>query len=169
MEHLPGLIPGLTLEALSPVYRTEPQGVKDQPWFANQVARLRAPVPSWESLRRLGGSSPLAAGEVFAAEIQARELMRALLDLESRLGREREMSAKAWGPRLIDLDLLLFDGVACRHPDLILPHPRLLERAFVLAPLLDIDPDLILPDGTSVRKALERLDYRLENGTIWQS
>ncbi len=68
----------------------------------------------------------------------ARELLAACQQLEARLGRVR---AERWGPRVVDLDVLWIDGVQLTEPDLIVPHPRLHERAFALRPLLDLAPD----------------------------
>lgn len=67
--------------------------------------------------------------------------------VEQMLGRTREVH---WGPRTIDIDILLFDGAAYADPNLTIPHPRMTERAFVLLPLLDVLPDPVLPDGTRV-------------------
>ena len=102
---------------VSPFYRTEPVGKKDQGWFVNAVAAL-------ETLR-----SPS-------------ELLDFILAVEKELGRERK---EKWGPRVIDLDILLFGDRVVQTEDLIVPHPRLHERRFVLAPLNDIAPDLRHP------------------------
>jgi 2-amino-4-hydroxy-6-hydroxymethyldihydropteridine diphosphokinase len=87
---------------------------------------------------------------------------RALLDralaVERTLGRDRSREQR-WGPRSIDIDLLAYDDVALDEPGLTLPHPRLLERAFVLVPLAEIVPDRIVA-GVRVRDALARLDTR---------
>lgn len=139
------LLPGLRPGKYSPVYHTEPQGLKDQPWFANQVAQLCCP-----------------------AEQDPAALLHTLLDLETRLGRQRAANTLRNAPRLIDIDLLLLGDMVRTGPDPILPHPRLHERAFVLAPLLDIAPDLILPDGRLAREALRALTYRLEGRNIYQ-
>ena len=140
---LPGVRPG----KCSPVYFTEPQGLKDQPWFVNQVVQLHCPA----------GRDPAA-------------LLRDLLDLETRLGRERAADTPRNAPRIIDIDLLLLGGIirGRPEPDPILPHPRLHERAFVLAPLLDIAPDLVLPGGRLVREVLRALPHRIEGRRIYQ-
>jgi len=135
-------LPRIKLGECSPVYRSNPQGVRDQPWFANQVARLYC-SPDWT----------------------AQELLRTLLAIEADLGRVRVYSK---GPRLIDLDLLLFDAQRMHTPGLILPHPRMECRAFVLVPLLDIAPDLMFPDGRAVSDVLGRLSYTLTERTILQ-
>lgn len=137
-------LPGLTLDALSSVYKTEPQTVREQPFFFNRVAALRC-----------------------TNAIQPLDLLDALLRIEEELGRDRR-GAIRFGPRTMDLDLLLFGNKSMTSRRLILPHPRMLERAFVLVPLADIAPDLPLPTGGTVRKALEKLAYSLEDGVILQ-
>ena len=75
--------------------------------------------------------------------------------MEGQAGRERTIP---WGPRTLDLDLLWCDGVTCAAPELTLPHPRLLERQFVLAPLAEIAPDLRLPNGRTAAQAADPSD-----------
>lgn len=134
----------ITLEAMSSTYLTEPQGpVKDQPLFLNQVAWYKVDKEIW---------SP----EGF---------LSALLAIEDQMARER---GEQGGPRIIDLDLLLFGDLVQTTGFLDVPHPRMLERAFVLVPLLEIAPDLILPDGSSARSALEKIEYSFEDGRITQ-
>jgi 2-amino-4-hydroxy-6-hydroxymethyldihydropteridine diphosphokinase len=77
-------------------------------------------------------------------------LLERLLDVERGLGRDRAHEER-WGPRTIDLDLLLYADEEIDEPGLAVPHPRLAERAFVLEPLLDLDPELRLPDGRRLR------------------
>jgi 2-amino-4-hydroxy-6-hydroxymethyldihydropteridine pyrophosphokinase len=72
------------------------------------------------------------------------------------------------GPRLIDLDLLLFGNARMNTERLVLPHPRMLDRAFVLAPLAEIAPDLLLPSGLTVREALSCLGYSIRGRRIYQ-
>ena len=136
-------LPDARLLAVSPVYRTEPQGRKDQPWFYNQVAHL-------------------ACGLRWSAPA----LLEALLAIETALGRKR--SGKALAPRCIDLDLLLFGTELCKNKQLCLPHPRMFERAFVLVPLRDIAPDLAFPDGRSLQNCLAALSYRIQADCIYQ-
>ncbi|TVQ97740.1 MAG: 2-amino-4-hydroxy-6-hydroxymethyldihydropteridine diphosphokinase [Desulfovibrionales bacterium] len=131
------------LTACSPVYYTEPQDVRNQPWFANQVVLLDC---------RTVWTAP--------------DLLQALLGIESQMGRIRGQSK---GPRIIDLDLLLFGTQHHASRDLILPHPRIQDRAFVLIPLLDIAPYLSLPDGTNLSKALERLSFHVHDRRIEQA
>lgn len=111
---------GLRLVASSRVWETDPVGgPDDQPPYLNAVIRVTTDRDPYEVLA--------AAGEV-----------------ESELGRTREVR---WGPRTIDVDVLLIDDLVLDDPVLTLPHPRLAERAFVVLPLLDIDPDPVLPTG----------------------
>jgi 2-amino-4-hydroxy-6-hydroxymethyldihydropteridine diphosphokinase len=126
----------------SSVYYTEPQGVKDQPWFANQVLQVYC-GRQWSPLR----------------------LLRTMLWIEDILGRVRDL---VWGARSIDLDLLLFEGQSVNWQDLTLPHPRLEQRAFVLVPLAEIAPGLKLSQDRSPAQVLQSLSYRLQGNRIWQ-
>ena len=138
-------VPGVRVTAASSLYSTEPQGRKDQPWFLNQVVRLDCPD-----------------------DMSAVSLLDAMLEKESAMGRVR-VEGDHFGPRVIDMDLLLFGSETQRVGDhLILPHPRMTERAFVLIPLLEIAPDLVMPDGRSVKSLLEKLPCRLEGSSIFQ-
>lgn len=134
---------GVEVTAASPVYSTEPQEDANQPWFLNQVLKL-ALAARW---------SPAA-------------LVAALLEVETAMGRVRD-PARRFGPRAIDLDLLLFGEERCAGADCTVPHPRLLRRAFVLVPLLDVAPDISL-DGEPLASALGRLDFRLCGNQIFQ-
>jgi 2-amino-4-hydroxy-6-hydroxymethyldihydropteridine diphosphokinase len=120
---------GVEIVACSPLYRTPPWGPVEQDWFLNACAHLRT------------DRAPL-------------DLMRLCLALERAMGRERLVR---WGPRLIDVDLLAYDDVAIDAPDLVLPHPRLFERAFVLVPLVDIAPDFAI-GGVRAADVLKTLD-----------
>lgn len=133
---------GITASGL---YRTEPQGDPDQPWFFNQVGCLAC--------------SP---------DMRPEELLHILQGIESRLGRVRD-SARRFGPRSIDLDLLLFDSVVLSTAELILPHPRMRERAFVLVPLLDLEPELHFPDGTKAAEVLAGLNYTVTGNAVYQT
>jgi 2-amino-4-hydroxy-6-hydroxymethyldihydropteridine diphosphokinase len=106
------------LIAASSIYRTSPVGVTDQPEFRNAVAIIDAQ-----------GRTP-------------REVLDSLHELEARAGRVRDVR---WGPRTLDLDLIIADDVISDDPACTLPHPRAHERAFVLLPWLEIDPDAYLP------------------------
>jgi 2-amino-4-hydroxy-6-hydroxymethyldihydropteridine diphosphokinase len=101
----------------SSLYRTAPVGIIDQPEFINAVALLET-------------------------TLMPQALLRELLDIERRFGRQR---AEKYGPRTLDLDLLLYDDQFLDLPELTLPHPRLHLRAFVLLPLAELAPDLRLP------------------------
>ena len=114
--------PGLQL-CWSPLFRTEPVGgPPDQPPYLNAALLAR-----W-------------SGAIDAAAIDPLELLQALQRIEARFGRQRQVR---WGARTLDLDLLWCGGCGIQSPELCLPHPRLLERSFVLAPLAAIDPRLI--------------------------
>jgi 2-amino-4-hydroxy-6-hydroxymethyldihydropteridine diphosphokinase len=121
------------LEELGPVRassfrETDPVGVTDQPKFLNAAAELET-------------------------DLRPRELLERLLEIERELGRDRA-TERRWGPRVIDLDLLLFGEEAIDEPGLTVPHPRLAERRFVLEPLRELNEDFTLPDGTRVRDLL---------------
>lgn len=112
-------------------YRTPPWGVTDQPPFINAVAAV---------------ATSLAPHDLFARA----------MDIERALGRDRGKERR-WGPRMIDLDLLAYDDLTLADADLILPHPRLFQRAFVLVPLAEIAPESVIA-GIRVRDALERVE-----------
>jgi 2-amino-4-hydroxy-6-hydroxymethyldihydropteridine diphosphokinase len=120
--------PGIELVAVSTLRETDPVGVEDQPRFLNGAAALEV-------------------------ELSARGLLDELLAVERELGRDRSQEAR-WGPRTIDLDLLLYGRETVDEPGLTVPHPRLVERQFVLEPLHELDPDLALPDGRAVRELM---------------
>lgn len=116
------------VEQISHLYETRPWGLVDQPDFYNLALRL-------------------------TTTRSAIDLLRSTQAIETRLGRVRTVR---WGPRTVDIDLLVYDGLALDTPELTLPHPRLLERAFVLVPLAEIAPDLLIR-GRPVREHLARL------------
>jgi 2-amino-4-hydroxy-6-hydroxymethyldihydropteridine diphosphokinase len=115
---------------LSPVIETEPWGLEDQPRFLNAVAEIET-------------------------ELAPRALLDLLLDVERQLGRERD--GRRWGPRTIDVDLLLYGDEAVAEPGLEIPHPRLQERLFVLEPLAALVPERKIPGNGTVRDALAGL------------
>jgi len=138
-------LPDMSLGAISPVYRTEPQEYADQPWFLNQVVEL-FPGNGWRPCN----------------------LVDALLDMETQLGRVRSPDpALRFGPRAIDADLLLFGNERSADPHCIVPHPRLTVRAFALRPLLDIAP-LLVVEGLPVGDWLARIECRVEGDRIFQ-
>lgn len=116
--------------AVSSLRETDPVGYVDQPRFLNGAARLET-------------------------ERTARELLDRLLAIERELGRTRE--GARYGPRTIDLDLLLYGDAVIDEPGLTLPHPHLHERAFVLEPLAELDPALIVPGRGRLAALLARL------------
>jgi 2-amino-4-hydroxy-6-hydroxymethyldihydropteridine diphosphokinase len=115
-----------TLAAVSSVYETEPVGYTDQPPFLNMVVALET------------GLEPL-------------NLMQSLLDIEQELGRVRSFLN---APRTLDLDLLLYGDRVIADPGLTVPHPRMHERAFVLVPLAEVSPRLVLPTTSKTVKEL---------------
>jgi 2-amino-4-hydroxy-6-hydroxymethyldihydropteridine diphosphokinase len=121
-------LPGVV--AVSRLRETEPVGVVGQPPFLNGAVLLETDLPP-------------------------RELLGRLLAIERELGRERR---ERWGPRTIDLDLLLYGDVVVDEPGLTVPHPRLHERRFALEPLAELDPALEVPGRGGVRELLAELD-----------
>ncbi len=119
------------LLARSSDYRTPPWGVTDQPDFINTVIAV-------------------------ATDLSPRPLLERAQATERAFGRDRARERR-WGPRTLDIDLLAYDDLIMREPDLILPHPWLFERAFVLVPLAEIAPDRVIA-GRKIREALAGLD-----------
>jgi len=120
---------GIQVRQVSPRYQTEPIGPEEQDRFLNQVVEIET-------------------------KLSPQELLNKARVIESDLGRKRKVR---WGPRTIDIDLLLFDQVIIGTPDLTLPHPRMLERAFVMVPLADLAPDLMMEDGHTAREWADTL------------
>ena len=108
--------PSTEVVAVSSLYRTPPWGKTDQPDFLNAAAELRT-------------------------SLAPRALLTLCLEAERTLKRER---LERWGPRLIDIDVLVYGGLHIHEPGLEVPHPRMLERAFVLVPLAEIAPDFVI-------------------------
>jgi 2-amino-4-hydroxy-6-hydroxymethyldihydropteridine diphosphokinase len=123
--------PAVQLSARSSQYSTPPWGVEDQPPFVNLCIGVET------SLR------PLA-------------LLARAHEIERAFGRDRPREQR-WGPRTLDLDVLTYGSLSMQEPNLTLPHPRMLERAFVLVPLLEIRPDAVIA-GVRAADALARLD-----------
>jgi len=122
-------LPGTALRRQSRVYETAPLGVTGQPDFLNQVVEV-------------------------ATTLSPRELLAHLKEIEAELGRR---PGRRWQPREIDIDLLEMEGVAVAEPDLVVPHPRLAQRAFVLVPLAELAPHLVLPTGQTAAQAAQAL------------
>jgi len=136
-------LPSTRVVRASSLYDTEPVGEVDQPNFLNAVVQLDT-------------------------ELTARRLLWNLQLIERRLGRTR---TRHWGPRTIDLDLLLYGDLRIEEPDLRVPHPELTRRAFVLVPLVELDPMLVHPGtGETLLEHLSRLKTRppVKRGTrLW--
>ncbi|HSG12626.1 MAG TPA: 2-amino-4-hydroxy-6-hydroxymethyldihydropteridine diphosphokinase [Gaiellaceae bacterium] len=126
-----GEVEGVRVVGVSALRETDPVGVLDQPRFLNGAAAVET-------------------------ELTPRELLDALLGVERSLGRVRD--GERWGPRTVDLDLLVFGDVVVDEPGLRVPHPRLHERRFALEPLSDLDPTLEIPGRGTVSALLSALD-----------
>lgn len=131
-------LPGVT--AVSDVYETDPVGGPDQGRFLNIVVALDVPVVP-------AGGTPRPPEQLVADDapgaLTPLELLGICQRIESGAGRVRDVR---WGPRTLDVDILWIDGVDVDEVDLQVPHPRMFERRFVLAPLSELAPDL-LPEG----------------------
>ncbi len=117
---------GCRIVARSPIYETEPLGVVEQPPFLNAVIEIETAIP-------------------------AETLLQQLLMIEKQHGRQRR---EKWGPRTLDLDILLFGDQMIRTETLTVPHPRMAERRFVLVPLADLVPELQVPGSKKTVAAL---------------
>ncbi|MEH6992218.1 2-amino-4-hydroxy-6-hydroxymethyldihydropteridine diphosphokinase [Neobacillus drentensis] len=124
--------PKIKMVNISSIYETDPVGYEDQDLFLNMVIEVMT-------------------------SLCAHELLDICLKLELTLGRKREI---VWGPRTIDLDILLYNQENIETEKLIIPHPRMLERNFVMIPLSEIKPDIIIPN---IDKPLEALINELPN------
>ena len=129
--HALAAIPDTTLVATSSLYRTPPYGPPDQPDFLNAAVALDT-------------------------RLDAESLLNHTQRIELEQGRVRK--AHRWGPRTLDLDIMLFGEQTLSTPRLTVPHYDMLNRAFMLLPLLEIAPALCLPDGTRLADILARLD-----------
>lgn len=124
-------VEGIKVLRASSLYRTEPVGITDQPWFVNAAVEIR---------------SHLSPGDLF----------NGLKSVERAMGRE---TALRWGPRIIDIDILLFDQEVIDEENLKIPHPELHKRRFVLLPLNELAPYAIHPAfGVSIKGLLERAE-----------
>jgi 2-amino-4-hydroxy-6-hydroxymethyldihydropteridine diphosphokinase len=138
-------LPQARLVLASPVYETEPWGDPDQGQYFNQVVALDL-GPGWT----------------------ARRLLEAIRGIENACGRRRD-PARRFGPRTLDVDILLFGQEVVDEPDCIVPHPRLLERAFVLVPLADIAPACLVShsgQGLTARQALAKIPFKISGNGI---
>jgi 2-amino-4-hydroxy-6-hydroxymethyldihydropteridine diphosphokinase len=124
--------PGVAVVAVSTLRETDPVGYLDQPRFLNGAVALET-------------------------DLDPRALLEALLDVERALGRVRGAGPR-YGPRPIDLDLLLHGDAVLDEPGLVLPHPRLHERLFALEPLAELDPALVVPGRGDVKDLIARLE-----------
>jgi len=122
--------PGLTVAAVSPVYETDPVGGPEQPDYLNAVVLVEG-------------------------DLAPRALLERSLTVEAAFARTRDVR---WGPRTLDVDVVAVGDLRVAEPDLLLPHPRAAERAFVLVPWLDVDPDAALPGAGRVADLLAGLD-----------
>ena len=128
-------LPGCHVTACSSIFKTEPEGVTGQDWYANCVVQVKVSQrPS--------------------------KLLKGLIGIESDMGRIRK---ERWGPRIIDLDLLLFGQEIIESDNLIIPHPLLHKRRFVLDPLVQLAPDLMHP---VLKLTISQLLNRLPKGPL---
>jgi 2-amino-4-hydroxy-6-hydroxymethyldihydropteridine diphosphokinase len=125
--------PRVVVVALSPVYVTEPVGGPEQPDFFNAVVAIET-------------------------DLSARELLELAQRLESDAHRVRH---EHWGPRTLDVDVLIVGDTRIDEPDLVVPHPRMWERGFVLAPLADVAPELVDPPPSGGWRGVRRADVSL--------
>ena len=132
-------LPGVKIIKSSSLYETEPWGKTDQEKFLNQVIAVET-------------------------SLQPAELLRELQNIEIKMGRQRK---EKWGPRIIDLDILLYGNEVMDDPHLTIPHPHLRQRLFVLVPLAEIGADLQFPeDGATVEEVLSSVLVREGNRGI---
>jgi 2-amino-4-hydroxy-6-hydroxymethyldihydropteridine diphosphokinase len=122
---------GITVQKVSELYETSPLGGPPQRSFVNLAVKLET-------------------------DLDARSLLQLCKNIEQRIG--REPSPIRWGPRVVDLDLLVFGDEKINEPDLEVPHPRLTERRFALVPLLEVDPDVTDPWGKRYEDWLEQAE-----------
>jgi 2-amino-4-hydroxy-6-hydroxymethyldihydropteridine diphosphokinase len=125
--------PGVAVAGVSDLRETEPWGPVEQPRYLNGALALET-------------------------HLEPRALLDVLLDVERRLGRDRAAEAR-FGPRTLDLDLLVHGDLVVDEPGLTLPHPRLHERRFALEPLADLDPSLVVPGHGTVVELLAALEH----------
>lgn len=131
---------GINVVDISSLYETDPVGFTDQPLFLNAVLKIET---------------------LYGPE----QLLEKCLEAERKLGRKRDIR---WGPRTLDLDILLYNQENIETENLSVPHPRMLERAFVIIPLLELNPDIMLPKmETPLIDVLEKIKDK-EGVRIWK-
>lgn len=130
----------IKVELVSSIYETDPIGYVDQACFLNAVIKI-------------------------STSLQPEELLQACLQIELDLGRKRGIR---WGPRTLDLDILLYNQENIETESLLVPHPRMQERAFVMIPLMELDPDIKLPNvNTSLDDIVEQIPDK-EGVRLWK-
>ncbi len=130
----------ITVEKVSSIYETEPVDYLDQPRFLNMVVKI-------------------------TTSLSPTELLQVTQMIENKGERTRSIR---FGPRTLDLDILLYNQENIKLSYLQIPHPRMLERAFVMIPLIEIAPSLILPDGSPIDHIYEQLSGK-EGVTLWKT
>jgi len=120
---------GIRIRKISSIYESSPWGYEEQEDFLNLALEVETDLP------------PL-------------ELLELIKNIEKRMGRKPTFR---WGPRNIDIDILLYDDISFSHPSLVIPHPHLKERLFALLPLREIAPQILLPDGSSPFEEMDKL------------
>jgi 2-amino-4-hydroxy-6-hydroxymethyldihydropteridine diphosphokinase len=120
---------GIRIRKISSIYESSPWGYEEQEDFLNLALEVETDLP------------PL-------------ELLELIKNIEKRMGRKPTFR---WGPRNIDIDILLYDDISFSHPSLVIPHPHLKERLFALLPLQEIAPQILLPDGSSPFEEMDKL------------
>ncbi|MDH7571672.1 MAG: 2-amino-4-hydroxy-6-hydroxymethyldihydropteridine diphosphokinase, partial [Armatimonadota bacterium] len=137
----PGLLTrrGVLVQRVSSLYESAPVGLEAQPLFLNAVAAAQSALPP-------------------------EEVLRVAMEVEKALGRERQVR---WGPRTLDVDLLLYDDRRLVTPELCLPHPRMHQRRFVLLPLLELDPHIEIPGMGPAAQLLAALDAAAQ--PVWRT
>lgn len=134
-------MPNISVQAISSIYETAPVGYVDQPSFLNIALYIET-------------------------SLSALEMLKICQSVENELGRVREIR---WGPRIIDLDILLFNNDNIEVENLIVPHPRMFERAFVLVPLIEIAKSLETPQLKMAKTSLESMDLKAEGISKWKA
>lgn len=114
---------------VSSFYKTKPVGVTNQPDFLNAVVKIET-------------------------QLSPEELLKLINSIENKLGRIRTIK---WGPRTIDIDILIYGNIIINKENLVIPHPAMMERSFVLEPLSEIEPNMIMPNGENISDVLGRI------------